>query len=73
MDTAPARSTDAHIGDATAPLKSDSIGAERLIVGSQLPLAAIAAAVGFSDQSHLNRVMRAQRGLIPGQLRNSLT
>jgi AraC family transcriptional regulator len=45
--------------------------AERLIVGTQLPLAAIAVAVGFSDQSHLNRVMRAQRGVTPGQLRNS--
>lgn len=47
--------------------------AEELIVRTQLPIAAIAAAVGFSDQSHLNRVMRAQRGLTPGQLRNSIT
>jgi len=47
--------------------------AERLIVGTRLPLAAIAAAVGFSDQSHLNRVRRAQRGVTPGQLRDSLT
>jgi len=46
--------------------------AERLIVGSPLPLAAIARAVGFSDQSHLNRVMRAERGTTPGQLRNSV-
>jgi AraC family transcriptional regulator len=46
--------------------------AERLIVGTQLPLAAIAVAVGFSDQSHLNRVMRAERGVTPGQLRDSL-
>jgi AraC family transcriptional regulator len=46
--------------------------AERLIVGTQMPLAAIAVAVGFSDQSHLNRVMRAQRGATPGQLRSSL-
>ena len=44
--------------------------AERLIVGTQLSLAAIAAAVGFSDQSHLNRVMRAERGLTPGQVRD---
>jgi AraC family transcriptional regulator len=47
--------------------------AERLIVGRQLPLAVIAVAVGFSDQSHLNRVMRAQRGVTPGQLRASTT
>jgi AraC family transcriptional regulator len=46
--------------------------AERLIVGTQLSLAAIAAAVGFSDQSHLNRVMRAERGLTPGQVRDSV-
>jgi AraC family transcriptional regulator len=45
--------------------------AERLIVGTELPFAAIAAAVGFSDQSHLNRVMRSQRGITPGQLRRS--
>jgi AraC family transcriptional regulator len=47
--------------------------AERLITGTQLPLAAIAVNVGFSDQSHLNRVMRAERGVTPGQLRNSVT
>jgi len=47
--------------------------AERLIAGRQLPLAVIAVAVGFSDQSHLNRVMRAQRGVTPGQLRASTT
>jgi AraC family transcriptional regulator len=47
--------------------------AERLIVGTQLPLAGIAATVGFSDQSHLNRAMKAQRGVTPGQLRSSLT
>jgi AraC family transcriptional regulator len=45
--------------------------AERLIVRTQLPLAAIAVGVGFSDQSHLNRVMRAERGVTPGWLRNS--
>jgi len=45
--------------------------AERLIVGTQLTLAAIAVDVGFSDQSHLNRVMRAQRGVTPGRLRDS--
>jgi AraC family transcriptional regulator len=47
--------------------------AEGLIIGTQLSFAAIAAAVGFSDQSHLNRVMRAQRGATPGQLRASIT
>ena len=32
-----------------------------------------ARAPGFSDQSHLNCVMRAQRGVSPGQLRDPLT
>jgi transcriptional regulator GlxA family with amidase domain len=43
--------------------------AERLIVGTQLPFRDIARLVGFSDQSHLNRMMRAERALTPGQLR----
>jgi AraC family transcriptional regulator len=47
--------------------------AERLIAGSQSSLAAIAATAGFSDQSHLNRVMRAERGRTPGQYRRSLS
>jgi len=47
--------------------------AERLIAGSQSSLAAIAAIAGFSDQSHLNRVMRAERGRTPGQYRRSLS
>ncbi len=46
--------------------------AEELIAGTRLPLARIALAVGFSDQSHLNRVMLAQRGVTPGQLRRSV-
>ena len=45
--------------------------AEGLILGTRLSLGEIAAVVGFSDHSHLNRVMRAQRGLTPGQMRNS--
>jgi AraC family transcriptional regulator len=47
--------------------------AERLIAGTQLPLREVALAVGFSDQSHLNRLMRATRGVTPGQLRDSTT
>jgi AraC family transcriptional regulator len=46
--------------------------ARSLIVGTKLSLAAIAVAVGFSDQSHLNRVMSAQLGVTPGQLRRSV-
>jgi AraC family transcriptional regulator len=47
--------------------------AERLIAGSQLSLAGIALEAGFSDQSHLNRVMRVERGWTPGQYRRSLS
>jgi AraC family transcriptional regulator len=46
--------------------------AERLIAGSQLSLADIALEAGFSDQSHLNRVMRVERGWTPAQYRRSL-
>ena len=46
--------------------------AERLIVETQLPFRDIARSLGFSDQSHLNRVMRAERGLTPGQVRDSV-
>jgi transcriptional regulator GlxA family with amidase domain len=45
--------------------------AEQLIVGTQLPFRDIARLVGFSDQSHLNRMMRAERGLTPGHLRQT--
>ena len=45
--------------------------AERLIVETQLPFRDIARSLGFSDQSHLNRMLRADRGLTPGQLRRA--
>ena len=45
--------------------------AERLILGTQLPFRDIARLVGCSDQSHLNRMMRAEIGLTPGQLRRA--
>jgi AraC family transcriptional regulator len=47
--------------------------AERLIAGSQLSLASIALEAGFSDQSHLNRVMRVERGWTPAQYRRLLS
>jgi AraC-like DNA-binding protein len=46
--------------------------AEGLIVGTDLSFRVIAELVGFSDQSHLNRVIRAERGLTPGQLRQAV-
>ena len=33
------------------------------------PLAAIAAEVGFADQSHMTRAFRAERQIAPGALR----
>lgn len=43
--------------------------AERLITGSGLPLAEVALAVGFGDQSALTRSLRRHRGETPGALR----
>lgn len=45
--------------------------ARRLLAGD-MRLADIAAAVGFSDQSHFTRLCKARHGLTPGRLRNFL-
>jgi AraC-like DNA-binding protein len=45
---------------------------ERLAAGHD-DLARLAAEVGFSDQSHLCRVVRAEAGQTPGALRAALT
>ncbi|HEY2754075.1 AraC family transcriptional regulator, partial [Phenylobacterium sp.] len=42
-------------------------GAKPLIVGAQMPLAAVAQAVGFADQSHFTRRFRAHEGCTPAQ------
>ncbi|MBP2226954.1 AraC-like DNA-binding protein [Azospirillum agricola] len=39
------------------------------MLGGPLPLAEIAAACGFCDQAHLNRVFKARVGVAPGQYR----
>lgn len=44
--------------------------AERLIATSELPLAAIAAATGFSSNSHMTATMKRSRGRIPKELRD---
>lgn len=44
--------------------------AKRLI-GASMPLAEVATAVGFSDQSHLNRHFKALVGVTPGQYARS--
>lgn len=41
--------------------------AKLLIVGARMPLAAIAQAVGFADQSHFTRRFRAHEGCTPAQ------
>jgi AraC-like DNA-binding protein len=43
--------------------------AERLLRETQLPLSEIAAATGFSDQSHLARHFRRRTGMSPGLAR----
>jgi AraC family transcriptional regulator len=45
--------------------------ARRLLEETQLPLTDVAAATGFSSQSHLCTAMRRQLGLSPGQWRRS--
>lgn len=43
------------------------------LLSGETPLAEIAAAVGFSDQSHFSRVFKAVRGLSPGAWRAALS
>lgn len=43
--------------------------ARRLLEETAMPLARVAAASGFCDQSHLNRVMKRELGLTPGRYR----
>lgn len=45
--------------------------ARRLLQMGDLPLKAIAAVTGFSDQAHMTRTLRARLGVTPGQLRAS--
>jgi AraC family transcriptional regulator len=42
-------------------------GAKTLIVAAEMPLAAVAQAVGFADQSHFTRRFRAHEGCTPAQ------
>jgi AraC family transcriptional regulator len=46
--------------------------AGRLLSAADVPLAAVAARVGFADQSHLTRTMRSLWGVTPGALRRTL-
>jgi AraC-like DNA-binding protein len=54
----------------TAPhryLIARRIAAARRMIGDGAPLAEIAAACGFADQSHLNRHFKAHTGITPGR------
>jgi AraC-like DNA-binding protein len=54
----------------TAPhryLVARRVTAARRMIGDGTPLAEIAAACGFADQSHLNRHFRAHTGITPGR------
>lgn len=45
--------------------------AQRLLLTSELSLAAVAARAGFADQSHLTRTLRAMIGVTPGAVRRA--
>jgi AraC-like DNA-binding protein len=45
--------------------------AKRLLAGTALPIARIAAATGFVDQSHFTRVFRAATGVTPREFRRT--
>lgn len=54
----------------TAPhryLVARRVAAARRMIGDGAPLAEIAAACGFADQSHLNRHFKAHTGITPGR------
>jgi AraC family transcriptional regulator len=46
--------------------------ASRLLLDKEIPLAEIAYAAGFSDQSHFTRIFKRLVGVTPGVFRNSL-
>jgi AraC family transcriptional regulator len=46
--------------------------ASRLLLDKEIPLAEIAYAAGFSDQSHFTRIFKRFVGVTPGAFRNSL-
>jgi AraC family transcriptional regulator len=46
--------------------------ARQLLEISDLPIAEIALALGFADQSHLTRLFRRETGMTPGQMRAQL-
>lgn len=50
-----------------------SHAARMLLLDKEIPLTEIAAACGFSDQSHLTRIFKRLTGLPPGEFRRTLT
>jgi AraC family transcriptional regulator len=58
------------LGDYVRRLRLDA--ARLALVDSDRPLAEIAVAAGFADQSHFSRLFRAASGVTPGRYRRSL-
>lgn len=58
------------IGDFIRKLRVEAACSE--LLQSDTPIAEIAARTGFTDQSHLNRVMKRHAGLSPAEFRKSL-
>jgi AraC-like DNA-binding protein len=47
--------------------------AKALLSGSELPLAEVAARVGFADQSHFTSIFRRMTSMTPRSYRNART
>jgi AraC family transcriptional regulator len=58
------------IGDYIRRLRVEH--ARRALVGTRRPIAEIALEAGFSDQSHLTRLMKRSLGITPAALRHNV-
>lgn len=73
----------AHLSSTFRRFRNETIGeyiqklrvghASNLLLNKEMPLADIAAAAGFSDQSHFTRIFKRLNGTTPGAFRTGLT